>query len=147
MRAAGKWATSVVFGGIVLGAMLGAAADPRIKDPPKQWWQLTGRDSIAVAGEALWFESPPEDMSPFSGFRPDLDYDAEVWALPIPAVDMASYYPPHDPFEEAGSQSDPAEEVAADEAEAAAEDAAAVADAAIPPAEVRKPELADDGIY
>lgn len=147
MLAAGKWVTSIVVGGITLGALLGAAADPRVKDPPKQWWQLTGRDTIAAVGDQLWFESGPDDLSPFGAFRPDLDYDAEIWALPIPAAEMATYSPPYDPFEEAGGEPEPTVAAAADEAEMASEEAVEAAAADVAAAEVRKPELAADGIY
>lgn len=146
MHAAGKWVASVVVGGIVLGALLGAAADPRIKDPPKQWWQLTGRDTIASVGEQPGFEAGPVGPGPSDGFRPDFDYDAEAWALPIPAADMAAYYSPRRPFAEA-AEPEPTVEATAHEAESVAAEAVDVATAELQATEVVEPELIADGLY
>jgi hypothetical protein len=156
MHAAGKWALAIVPAGTMLGALLGNAANPEMKDPPAPWWQLTGRDEI-VADDAQFAEAWPEDLDVFGGYRPDLDYDAEVWALPIPEHDLAALA--EQPFRVPAYELPrvtygvtAAHEVA-DEAEAVAEQAQA-AEAAEPapppapaPAEVRKPELAIAGLY
>ena len=39
MLVSGKVALAIVTGGIALGAMLGAAANPVMKRPPEQPWQ------------------------------------------------------------------------------------------------------------
>jgi hypothetical protein len=149
MLAAGKWALTIVPAGIALGALLGDAANPEMKDPPAQWWQLAGADEVAVAEGALLFEAGPDDLSPFGSYRPDLDYDAEVWAEPIPAYEMAALT--DEPSALPGSLPTvtygvAAEEVA-DAAEAAAEEAVAAAQPEPAPTDVRKSELASAGLY
>lgn len=147
----GKWAAGVVAGGLVLGTLLGAAADPDMKDAPEPWWQQTGRDDVIAEAEPVLFEDPRNFQAP-GGFRPDLDYDAEVWALPIPDYEMAALADdPYDPFaEELPEVSfDTSAEHAADRAEQAVDDAAEAREAGTPPAatEVRKSELAVAGLY
>ena len=83
MLTAAKWALAIVPGGIMLGAVLGGAANPDMKDAPAPWWRLTGAEPFASCEPAP--EEWPEDLAAARSYRPDLDYDAEVWALPIPA--------------------------------------------------------------
>ena len=153
MLTAGKWALCIVTGGLTMGALLGDAVDPRMKDPVPQWWQLTGRDEIVPSSQYAFFEASPEDLSPYDGFRPDLDYDAEVWALPIPAYELAILEEPAMPsFEDELPRVTYGAEAAqaADEAEAAADDALAAetqSAAELEPAEVSKPELTVAGLY
>lgn len=149
MQTAAKLALGIVPAGIALGALLGAAVDPDMKDAPAPWWRLTGSEVFASAepGPEPW----PQDFAAARSYRPDLDYDAEVWALPIPAYDLmiliddpALELPPID-------QEAIAAEDAADEAEAAADDALAALPAqpepAPAPGEVRKAELTAAGLY
>jgi hypothetical protein len=146
----GKWVFGIVTGGIVLGTFLGAAANPEMKQAPAPWWQITGRDEIVVSN--MQFVEPfPEDLDVFGGYRPNFDYDAVVWALPIPDYELAAL---------AGETfvAPPAEELptviygvteaelAAEEAETAAEDAQA-AEVAEPAPEAPKSELALAGLY
>ena len=151
MLTVGKWALAIVLGGIVLGALLGSAANPEMKDAPAPWWRLTGTEQI-FASNHYFVEAGPEDLNVSGGYRPDLDYDAEVWALPIAAYDLA-------PLAEESLASEPgalptvsygvaAAEQVADEAEAAAGDALAAAEPAPAPEPfaVRKAELAS-GLY
>jgi hypothetical protein len=155
MLTASKWALTILPAGLALGALLGAAVNPVMKDAPTPWWQLSGRDEVAVSHEQF-AEAWPQDLSPFGGYRPDLDYDAEAWALPIPAYELAPLAdeplaPPPLPDEmptvsygvtEADSM--------ADSAEAAEEDAFAAQASdpePAPEAEARKSELALAGIY
>ncbi len=147
----GKWATGVVAGGLILGALLGAAADPDMKDAPEPWWQQTGREEAIAEAEPVLFEDP-RNFHARGGFRPDLDYDAEVWALPIPDYEMAaladeSYDPFADELPEAPYDSNA--DRAAERAEQAADDAVEAREAENPPAatEVRKSELAVAGLY
>src|SRR6188768_3290107 len=91
MLTAGKWIASVLASGLALGALIGAAADPKIKDPPKQWWQLTGNDTSISPSNQVFADYGPYDLDVHSGYRPDLDYDAEVWSLPIPEFDDAVF--------------------------------------------------------
>lgn len=150
MLTAAKWALGIVPAGIVLGALLGSAVNPDMKDPPEPWWRLAGSDAFTASAEPepeYW----PQNFATAGGYRPDLDYDAEIWALPIPAYELAilndepaADLPPI--FPEVVTADD-----VADEAEAAAEDAlAAQAPAPEPetaPGEVRKSELAHAGLY
>lgn len=150
MLAAAKWIMGIVPAGVLLGALLGTAADPDMKDPPTPWWRLTGTDRIAVSDQQF-AEAWPEDLSVPTGYRPDLDYDAEVWALPVPAYELAILdEPPAMPDEALPTVTYgvSAAEDTADAAEAAAEDAlAAEAPEPMPPAEPRRSELAAAGLY
>lgn len=151
MIAAAKWALGIVPAGILLGALLGAAADPEMKDAPAPWWRLTGTDAFTASPEPP-LDAWPQDFAAARSYRPDFDYDIEVWDLPIPADEVWAYseepvaYQPY-----AAAAEDVAEEAeaAAGEALAAAapEPAAAPGSAPEPsPApEVRPPELA--GLY
>jgi len=156
MLVAGKWVLGIVTGGLLLGTLLGRAADPDMKEPPAPWWQLTGSEDLTIQnqGGLVFVEAGPEDTNP-GGFRPDLDYDALAWNLPLPDYDFA-----HLLDEPADQPADwptvtygvTAAEEAADQAEAAAGEALAaepveVAEAAPAPGEVRKSELALAGLY
>ena len=88
MQAVAKWVSSVLVGGVALGCAIGAAADPRIKDPPPQWWQLTGNDTSTAPSNEVYADYGPYQLDVHGGYRPDLDYDAEVWALPLPDLDF-----------------------------------------------------------
>lgn len=151
MLAAAKWVMGIVPSGVLLGALLGTAADPDMKAAPAPWWRLTGASEVAVSGEQF-AEAWPEDLSVPTGYRPDLDYDAEVRALPIPAHELAPLNEPPAMPEDAlptVTYGVTAAEDVADQAEAAAEDALA-ADAPAPepaPDEPRKSELAAAGLY
>jgi protein PhnA len=148
MLTAAKWALSIVPAGIALGALLGAAVDPDMKDAPVPWWRLTGAEPVAQAdpGPEYW----PQDFAAGPSYRPDLDYDAEVWALPIPADEVWALPIPADEVWAFAQESIPlppersaAEEVA-DEAEATAHDAlaaAAASEPAPPPAAASRPVL------
>ena len=155
MMTVAKWALGILPAGITLGALLGAAANPDMKDPPEPWWRLTGHDAIVAPGGVQFVEAGPEDLYIPGGYRPDLDYDAEVWALPIPASDLAFYEEPYPPSSDDVPSVTYINEApvaeAADEAEAAAQEAVA---AQAPPAEQpapasgpRKSELALAGLY
>ena len=148
MLTAAKWALSIVPAGIALGALLGSAVDPDMKDPPEPWWRLTGSEAFTASadpGPEYW----PQDFAAGPSYRPDLDYDAEVWALPIPAYDLAILS--DDPSLELPpvEQEVIVAENAAEEAEAAADDALAVQapEPAAAPGEVRKAELVQAGLY
>ena len=150
MRTAGIWAFSIVSGGIALGAMLGAAADPRPKDPEPQWWQLTGNEAIASTEDPDgYYDWTPVLLDVHGGYRPDLDYDAEVWALPIPADDF--YYRfeelPQVSYYDAPAVTYGEAEDAAEGAQAAADEAGEAEEPDAAPAETRKAELAANGIY
>ena len=70
-----RMALAVVAGGIALGAMLGAAANPVMKRPPEQPWQGALQASVAAdPGYRLMVEAPPEDLSPYQ------DSYAPTWA-------------------------------------------------------------------
>ena len=146
MFAAGKWALSIVAGGLTLGALLGDAADPRMKDPVPQWWQLTGQHAIVPSSDHAFFEAGPEDLNPYNSYRPDLDYDAEVGELPIPAYEMAVLEEPM-----ALEEDLPRVSYGVEAAEVAEEAAAVVTEALAAEAPVeaapRQSQLAAAGIY
>ena len=153
MLAAGNWSVAVVgivAGGIALGAVLGKAANPHMKDAPEQWWQLTGSGDVADSGDQYtggW----PEQVSMPDSYRPDLDYDAEVWSLPIPAYEIAAIgydqLPPPLPYAPPPvAYGNSITEQAADQAEKAAEDAEAP-EAPPTPEDARKSDLARAGLY
>ena len=148
MLAAGKWAIAIIPCGIALGALLGSAANPDMKDPPAQWWQLAGQQEFAVSDQ-VWIEAGPEDLNP-GGYRPDLDYDALAWDVPNAEYELAAFGeepPAARPDDLPTVTYGIAEAVdAGDEAQAVADEAAA-AQAAQPDAEVRKSELVVAGLY
>jgi len=147
------FAFAIVPAGVMLGAMLGAAANPDMKDPPTPWWQLTGRDDFVASEDSQFVEAGQEDLNVFGGYRPDLDYAAEIWSLPIPDYDLAALA--DEPFEVPAYELPTvtygvtgADEPADETGEAA--EAAQAAEAVEPepaPAEVRKPELELAGLY
>ena len=157
MLAAGKWVMGIVTGGIALGAVLGTAADPDMKDPPAQWWQLTGQDEFATPSGQVFVEAWPEDLNP-GGYRPDLDYEAVGWTVPAYDYDLAALaeVPLAAPIEELPTVSygmteavDAAveAEAAAEEAEAAQAPEPAAESEAAPAPEARKSELVVAGLY
>ena len=71
----GKMALAVVTGGIALGAVLGAAANPKMKMPPEKPWQPALQGPVAAdAGYRIMVEAPPEDLTPYP------DSYAPTWA-------------------------------------------------------------------
>ena len=71
----GKMALAVVTGGIALGAVLGAAANPKMKMPPDKPWQPALQAPVAAdAGYRIMVEAPPEDLTPYP------DSYAPTWA-------------------------------------------------------------------
>lgn len=140
MLAAGKWITAIVAGGVCMGLLLGNAVDPSVKSPPEEWWQL-GRAQLE---QPQVYGSP--DLGPQlayapHGFRPDLDYDAEVWSLPLSELDTTVLA-----WDEPLVSSAPAEQAASEAAAAVAEALAAAADEPRPD-EPRKSALALAGLY
>src|SRR5688500_7503397 len=144
MMTAAKWVLGIVPAGIALGALLGAAANPHMKDAPAPWWRLTGAEPFASSEPAP--EEWTEDLAASRSYRPDLDYGIEVWTLPVPASELMALAdepltppPATEPRLEDG-----------DEAEGAADAITAEASASDPApelAEVRKAELAQAGLY
>jgi hypothetical protein len=150
MVTAGKWVASIVGGGIGLGLVLGAAMNPRIKDPEPQWWLLSGRDAIVASNEDQYLVNPgPSDLNPYSGYRPDLDYSAEDWALPLPAADFAytAYSPPPATLVDVPAEPSAEAELAADDVAAAAEDASEAAETEVVVLDAPKSALVANGIY
>ena len=75
MPVLGKIALGVVAGGVALGTMLGAAANPVMKMPAEQPWQgALQAPVLADAGYSVQFEAPPQDLSPYQ------DSYAPTWA-------------------------------------------------------------------
>jgi len=146
-----KWIGCVLAGGLALGAVIGSAANPTIKAPAPQWWELTGNDTSIAPSNQVYAEVGPYDLDVHSGYRPDLDYSAEVWSLPVPEFDDATwtYEPASDqPQVTYGVTEQTAAEDAGAKAEAAAQDVeSAQAEAETAPADTRQAELALNGIY
>jgi len=157
MSHVGKYALTIVAGGLALGAVLGSAADPEMKQPAPQWWQQTGRPNAAdYSTDDAWPATAPAYPGMADSYRPDLDYGTVVTSYWEPPADWRWYAeddaeavstPP--PAAAAGPVDDPAPQAAGD---AAAEVAAAAlgaragsvpADAATP----GEPRLTDDGLY
>jgi hypothetical protein len=139
---------AIIPGGLLIGALIGDAVDPRIKDPPQQWWQMVGADTSTNPNNQVFAEVGPYDLDVHSGYRPDLDYEAEVWSLPLP--EYVYYVPTGYAAEPAVAEAGPpaAEaETAADEAAMVAEEAVEVADAQPAIVDMRQAELAENGIY
>jgi hypothetical protein len=86
MLTASKWVLGIVTGGLLLGTLLGKAADPDMKEAPAPWWQLTGRGDVAASDDYQLVDLRPPSLP--GGYRPDLDYNAEAWSLPIPEYDL-----------------------------------------------------------
>ena len=151
MRTAGLWSIGIVAGGVALGILLAQAARPEMKDAPPQWWQLTGTDNAARVSDVQFAEAWPEDLYVPSGYRPDLDYDAEIWSLPIPEYEMAPLVDEEPvPFaDEASAGEHDATDAAdaADDAEAAVDEAIAATTPGSETPEVRKSALAKAGLY
>lgn len=149
MPAAARWVMGIVTGGIALGTVLGAAADPEMKQAPAPWWQMTGRGGEIAVSDYQFVEAGPEDLNVFGGYRPNLDYDAVVWALPIPDYELAALAEdsPVLPAEQLPTVTYGVTEaeLAAERAETAAEEA--VAAEAEPAPEAPKSELALAGLY
>jgi hypothetical protein len=99
MHGAGKIGLVVVGGGLALGVLLSAYANPVMTRAPEPDWQLTGRPAIEP-GPVQHFVSLPEDLSPHGGYRPDLDYEAEItdWAPPYPRWTYADLERPDIPW-------------------------------------------------
>ena len=75
MPVLGKVALAVVAGGVALGTLLGAAANPVMKKPPEQPWQAAMQAPVvADPGYRIMVEAPPEDLSPYQ------DSYAPTWA-------------------------------------------------------------------
>ncbi len=124
----------VVLGGILLGALLGGAAQPRLKAPQPQWWQTSANDTIAPRAVPQGNAYRDAPLFAPDGFRPDLDYDAEVWSLPLPTGDLAASDAPLDPYDGAA-------------APAAAMAKRSVAPTEAVPLDSPKPDLIADGLY
>jgi len=149
MLTAAKWTMGIVCGGLVLGALLGDAANPTPEQPAPQWWQLTSRERVEEP-EVYGFTEVGSYPTMPDGYRPDLDYDAEVWNLPLPDYDFAAFEDygdePFPAFAAAEPAPEPVEQ-AASEAEAAAGEALAAASVEPTPGDSRKSELALAGLY
>jgi len=149
----GMWAFGIVAGGIALGTVLGNAANPVMQDVPTPGWRLTGSEQAAF-GDVQYVEPFPA-IGPADGYRPDLDYAAEVWTLPMSAWELRALaeepLPPRPEDLPSVSYGISTAELAANDAQAAAEDAAAAqAEAPAPAAEpdgVRRSELVNQGLY
>jgi hypothetical protein len=65
---------AIVTGGIALGAILGAAANPKMKMPEQPWQGALLAPVAADPGYRIMVEAPPEDLSPYQ------DSYAPTWA-------------------------------------------------------------------
>lgn len=147
MLAAGKWFAGVVPTGIALGALLGAAVDPHMKEAPAPFWRLGGENVFTASSGPIAFAAGPDDLSPAGGYRPDLDYDAEARGSLIPASELMAL------IDEPLPEGLPTVTYGVSAAEDVANDAEAVAaeapepEPAPEPADPRKSELVSAGLY
>jgi hypothetical protein len=74
MPVLGKMALAVVAGGIALGTMLGAAANPVMKKPVAESQLAALQAPVAADAAYLTIEAPPQDLSPYQ------DSYAPTWA-------------------------------------------------------------------
>jgi hypothetical protein len=74
MRLLGRIALGVVAGGIALGAMLGAAANPVMKRAPEEPWRGALQAPVTSDAGYLVIAAPPQDLSPYR------DSYAPTWA-------------------------------------------------------------------
>ena len=154
MRTAGIWALGIASGGLLLGLLLGSAAVPEMKQPPAPWWQQDDDGSpyrpARDRSASIFAQTETGTASSIGGYRPDLDYTAEVWSPRLPDSELAPLSDEYDAYfayEEAAANRDTrGAEEAADNAEAAVEEAYEANHASAAP-EVRKSELARTGLY
>ena len=159
MRTIAKWGLVIVATGLVLGTWLGTATSPVMKDiagATSSW--RPGDGSKPAAQPPAFAEPAPPYLG--KGYRPELDYDAEVWGLPISADELGPLYAAPDTafvgdYPDLGPPPSSGMLIDADDAaravEGAAQDAAqAAAEASTSdpgPREVRKSDLARSGLY
>ncbi len=74
MPVLGKMALGVLAGGVALGTMLGAAANPVMKQAPEQPWRNAFQAPVATGAAYILIEAGPEDLSPYK------DSYAPTWA-------------------------------------------------------------------
>lgn len=131
MLALAKAGLAIVAGGVLLGSLLGRAADPRMKPPPAPAWRAADAAYAPPVAAAV----PPEEiLIPFGGFAPEPDaVIAADW--PEPA------YSEPDETDPAAGPASAADLASAEQAAAAAERAALDAEraAAQPPAPPQQP--------
>ena len=160
MRVIGKLALAVVAGGVALGTMLGAAANPvmKMKGERPEWpWQgAMQTPAYADPGYGIMIEAPPQDLSPYQdSYAPTWAHEEVAnWEPEYPAwtyADLVSEQPADaSPAEEASI--DAQQIVTAAEAAAAPEaspEPAAPAEPTQQPAPTAHPRLAAhlDDIY
>lgn len=74
MPVLGKLALTVLAGGVALGAMLGAAANPVMKEAPEQPWRNAIQAPVESEAGYILIEAGPQDLSPYQ------DSYAPTWA-------------------------------------------------------------------
>jgi hypothetical protein len=100
MHVLGKLALGVVAGGLGLGTILGAAANPVMKQPPEQPWRDALLAPVVAEADYVIIEAGPEDLSPYpdryapTWAREELayaepDYPAWSYSEPVDAGDGA----------------------------------------------------------
>lgn len=71
----GRMALGVLAGGVALGTILGAAANPVMKHAPEEPWRGMLQAPVAAdPGYRIMVEAPPQDLSPYR------DSYAPTWA-------------------------------------------------------------------
>lgn len=129
MPVLGKVALVVMAGGVALGTMLGAAANPVMKRAPEEPWRGMLQAPVAAdPGYRIMVEAPPQDLNPYH------DSYAPTWAREE-LVDWEPEYPAwtySDLVEEYPADSASAEEAALDAQQVAIAAEAAAAPQAAP---------------
>ena len=87
MRARGPLLLAIVTGGVGLGAVLGAAADPEPKQAPAPPWRTALQATGFVDAGYQFAEAPPEDLSPYrDSYAPSWgDEEVADWEPEYPA--------------------------------------------------------------
>jgi hypothetical protein len=128
MALRGTMTLAIVTGGIALGAILGAAANPKMKMPAERPWQGALLAPVAAdPGYRIMVEAPPEDLSPYP------DSYAPTWAR----EELADWEPDYPAWSYSDLVDEPsAEPPATQEAQAGAQPIAVAGTTAEPPAAI-----------
>jgi len=155
MRTIAKLGLVILAGGLLLGMWLGNATQPDMKEPTAGATWRPGASSAVAEPSPVFAEPAPPYLA--GGHRPDLDYEAEAWELPISAEEWGPLYGSDtsaylEDYPDIGPPLDFEAELQAESAARAAADAAAdAAEAAnarrAPSSDVRKSDLARSGLY
>lgn len=139
MPVLGRTALVVLAGGVALGAMLGAAANPVMKMPPERPWQgalqAPATDTGYLSAGYVAVEASPHELSPYR------DSYAPTWAL----EELTDWEPEYPAWTYSELVDEPRSDAwAAEDASIAAQQVVKVAEAAAPPEMTPQPVTPPD---